>query len=149
MSKHISHHAAAAKAIRAELKKHGVAGTVRASSYSGGSSVTVTLTDELPATVDAVRAFAGQFQYGHFDGMTDGYEYSNSRDDIPQVRFVFVQNEISEARLASAWNYCLANHADCNTVSGFRTYSEDQILSDLMSGRWGTWLADQKPRAAA
>ena len=30
-----------------------------------------------------------QFCYGHFDGMIDSYEYSNSRNDIPQVQFIF------------------------------------------------------------
>ncbi|MEM9151636.1 MAG: LPD29 domain-containing protein [Cyanobacteria bacterium P01_F01_bin.3] len=106
MSKQISTHAAAAKAIRTELKKHNISAKVRCSSYTGGDSVTVSLSNELPATVDAVKVFADQFQAGHFDGMTDMYEYSNNRADIPQVKFVFVQNDYSNEIKQAAWDWC-------------------------------------------
>ena len=95
MTKQTSQHAAAARAIRNELKRHGIAGRVTSSSYAGGSSVHVHLTDALPATIEAVESFAAQFQFGTFDGMTDSYNVSNRRDDIPQVRFVIVHADYS------------------------------------------------------
>ena len=98
-------HAAAAKLIRAELKKHGIKASVRAKSYAGGSSISVNVDDELPATVEAIRAFTSKFEYGHFDPMNDLYEYSNSRDDIPQVGFVFVNNHLSDELRQAAWDY--------------------------------------------
>lgn len=121
MSKQISNHAAAAKMIRAELKKNGIKARVRASSASMTSSVNVDiLQDILPATRDAIEAFANRFQYGHFDGMTDCYEYSNNRDDLPQVRFVFVSVDYSDKTRAEA--VALAEEMgydeyDCGTVA--------------------------------
>lgn len=36
------------------------------------------------------REIVGKYQYGRFDGMTDSYEYTNSRKDIPQAKYVHV-----------------------------------------------------------
>jgi len=96
MEKKLSSHASAAKMIRQFMKANGIAGSVRSSSYSMGSSINVDVQDLLPAQYAELKAFANQFQYGHFDGMIDLYEYSNSRDDIPQVKFVFVNNRMSD-----------------------------------------------------
>lgn len=101
----LSAHAHAAKLIRQEIKKHGLEARVRSESYAGGNAVTVTLYDAAPWTFEAVETFAKQFQQGHFDGMVDIYEYSNRRDDIPQVKYVFVQNDISDELRAKAWTY--------------------------------------------
>ncbi len=90
MTKTKSSQAAAAAMIRKELKKHGIKATVRSSSFAGGTSVDVTVSNLAPWVRREVEAFVGQFEYGHFDGMYDIYEYSNCRDDIPQVKFVFV-----------------------------------------------------------
>lgn len=88
-------HAEAAKMIRRELKQTfpGVKFTVRSKSYSGGSSVNVSWTDG-PTQRD-VEAVINKYQRGHFDGMYDMYEMSNSRKDIPQVKFVFANRTYS------------------------------------------------------
>ena len=104
MTKQVSEHAAAAKLIRAELKKHNITGTVRAKSYAGGSSITVTLNNELPATHKAVKLFCSKFQYGDFDSMQDLYELTNVNENLPQVQFVFVNNEFSDELRQAAWN---------------------------------------------
>ena len=41
-------------------------------------------------TVAMVEAITSKYKLGHFDGMTDSYEYSNRRDDVPQVAYVFL-----------------------------------------------------------
>ncbi len=41
---------------------------------------------------------------GRFDGMTDSYEYTNRRDDIPQVSYVFLNREISDDIYQSKFN---------------------------------------------
>ena len=146
MNKQISDHAAAAKQIRQHLKSNGINGRVRARSYAGGSSVDVYLHEELPATFEAVIAFANQYQYGHFDGMTDCYHYSNGRDDLPQVQFVFVNNDFSDETLADAWAYCQKNHANAGKTSDPYLHEDRVLLSGLMKGHWGTWLANRKPR---
>lgn len=92
----LSDHAAAAKHIRAFLKAEGIKGKVKAESSSMTSSVRVSLENGTPAQTKMVTEFANKFQYGHFDGMCDMYEYSNSRDDIPQVKFVFVESDFDD-----------------------------------------------------
>lgn len=86
----MSDHAAAAKAVRAFMKAQGIKGTVKAARAAGTSSLTIRLDNGSPEQVATVTAFSDKFQYGHFDPMTDSYEYSNSRDDVPQVRYIFV-----------------------------------------------------------
>ena len=92
----MSNHAAAAKQVRAFVKKLGLKGSVRGEAASMTDSVRVVLENASPAQIDQVKEFANQFQYGHFDGMCDIYEYSNSRDDIPQVKYVFVRSDYSD-----------------------------------------------------
>lgn len=94
--KTVSDHAAAAKMIRTELKAKypETKFSVKAKSYAGGSSVDVCWTDG-PKSAE-VNDMIRKYQRGHFDGMTDMYEYSNSREDIPQVQFTFANREISD-----------------------------------------------------
>lgn len=93
----ISSHAAAAKAIRAELKAAfpGVPFRVRSESFSMGDAVNVDWTDG--PTRDSVENIVKKYQYGHFNGMEDIYENSNSREDIPQAKYVQIQRSISDA----------------------------------------------------
>ncbi len=67
---------------------------VNSSNYSMGNSVNVSWTNG--PTTDQVEGSIKHFQYGHFDGMTDCYEYSNSREDIPQTKFLSCNRELSE-----------------------------------------------------
>jgi hypothetical protein len=73
--------------------------SVTSESYSMGSSVNIIWTDGV--TTEQVYKLVKQFQYGHFDGMQDLYEYSNSRDDIPQVKYV--QTERHARILLKKW----------------------------------------------
>lgn len=85
-----------AAAIKAELKSAfpSVKFSVRSESFSGGNSVDISWIDGV--TDEQVRAITDKYQFGHFDGITDCYEYSNKRNDIPQAKFV------QTARLYSA-----------------------------------------------
>lgn len=129
-----SSHAAAAAQIRAEMKRHGVKGRVRSSRYAGGTSVRVELDDPLPATIRKVEQFASRFQYGHFDGMTDSYDYSNHDDDLPQVKFVFVDAVYSPETRAEADK--IANDWGVPT-------------SNVLRGWHGDLWTQRKPRVAA
>ncbi len=112
MTKQISDHAAAAKLIRAELKKNGIKASVRASTASMTSSVNINLNDCVaPWVIKEIKLFCSQFQYGDFDGMTDSYNYSNTRDDLPQVRFVFVHNGRSDDDRQRAYDYLRSGFA--------------------------------------
>lgn len=85
-----------ASAIREELKKEfpSVKFSVKSSNFSGGDSVRISW-ENGPTTLE-VSSITSKYQYGRFDGMTDMYEYSNSREDLPQSKYVQTQREISE-----------------------------------------------------
>ena len=106
MAKQMSENARAAKMVRQELKARGIKGRVTSRQYSMGSSMDVVILEDVnPEIYESVKEYARQFQFGHFDGMQDLYEYSNSRDDIPQVKHVFTRIEYSDELKQRVWNY--------------------------------------------
>jgi len=68
----------AAKNIRIELARTfpGQKFSVRSSSFANGNDVCVSWTDG--PTTKEVEALVGKYQYGHFNGMEDIYEYNHS-----------------------------------------------------------------------
>lgn len=143
MTRTLSSHAAAAKMIRAELKKQGIKARVRARTASMMTAVDVTiLQDVLPATLKQIEVFVGQFEYGHFDGMTDCYEYSNSRDDIPQVKFAHVSVEYSDELKAAAKAYVAE-------INGIDEWERDRYEWLVIQGTWGDFWTSRKPRQRA
>ena len=143
MARELSSHAAAARMIRIFMREQGIAGQVRANSYSGGSSVNVYVEDLPPEQYRMLSDYAQQFQYGHFDGMIDLYEYSNNRDDIPQVRFVFVNNRMSDAMEQKIWDFLRNRYSgmenapvNVNDAKGFPVHGEysDRIIYRFFSG---------------
>lgn len=147
----LSTHAAAAKAIRQELKKHGIKGTVKSSTYAGGSSVNVKVENLEPWVVKKIESFANQFQYGHFDGMNDIYEYSNSNDDIPQVKYVFVDVTFTDEMYQKAYDYLLANwggyedhpssYKDAANLMGSSQWVSSEIYQ-VLRGSWDDRCSD-------
>jgi hypothetical protein len=93
--------AQAAAAIREELKTKfkGVKFSVTSDNFANGNSVDTQWTDG--PTEDEVQEITGKYQYGHFNGMEDIYEYSNSREDIPQAKFVSEHRKQSEETRAA------------------------------------------------
>lgn len=93
--------AQAAAAIREELKTKfkGVKFSVTSDNFSMGNSVHISWTDG--PTEDEVSAITSKYQYGHFNGMEDIYEYSNSREDIPQAKYVSEHRKQSEETRAA------------------------------------------------
>ena len=87
-------------AIKAELSKiyPGVKFSVRSDTFSGGNSVHIGWSDG--PTSDEVETITGKYQYGHFNGMEDIYESSNTRDDIPQAKYVSEHRTMSESTRA-------------------------------------------------
>jgi len=86
-----------AKAIKAEITKQYPAVKVLATSqnYSGGDSVHVTVISAQEESKAPIRAICEKYQYGHFNGMEDIYECSNSQEGIPQAKYVFCRFEVA------------------------------------------------------
>lgn len=130
-----SSHAAAAQAIRQDLKKAfpGVKFRVRSSSFSMGNSVDVDWTDG--PTRDDVNRIIGRYQYGHFDGMQDLYEYSNRRNDLPQAKYVSGNRSMSEEVRAELLAY---------VAERFFEPEEREVVTEntrMPNGNW--WVQEQ------
>ena len=109
MPRQLSEAARAAAMIRKTLTAQGLAVKVRSSNFSMGDSVDVTITDQRPEVAELVRQYCARFQYGHFDGMTDCYEFSNRNWDLPQSKFVHVTNECSAEMHEAIYQWIRAN----------------------------------------
>lgn len=92
--------ALAAAMIRKEIKAKfpELKFTCRSENYAGGNSINIGIVDQPVDVKNAIEEMTAKYEYGHFDGMTDCYHYSNSRDDIPQVKFLFVNNDMTDAK---------------------------------------------------
>lgn len=119
LNKPLSTAAQCAKAIRIELNQTfpDTKFSVKSSNFSMGNSVDIYWFDG-PSS-KAVREITDKYQEGHFDGMNDIYEYSNSRNDIPQTKYVSLHAQISDTlretikqRLAEQYGIDMDNHAD-------------------------------------
>ena len=96
-----SRSAQTAAAIRTELKNAfpGIKFRVTSETYTGGSSVRIEYVDGVKR--ERVERVVCKYEQGRFDGMTDSYDYTNSRSDIPQVKYIFVERECSDETRAA------------------------------------------------
>lgn len=85
--------ARAAIEIRKLLKKKfpGAKFYIRSKNYTGGDSIYITWS--LGPTRDMVENAVAKYQYGYYDASEDLYKYSNARENIPQVKFVFTTRD--------------------------------------------------------
>ncbi|MDH5572533.1 MAG: hypothetical protein OEY89_12260 [Gammaproteobacteria bacterium] len=93
----------AAKQIRHFTRGLGIKASVTSEAYAGGSSITIILTDQKTPIVEKVKAFAKDYQYGHFDGMQDCYIMSDVKSDLPQVSYVNVENHLTIETKEKVW----------------------------------------------
>lgn len=91
--KTLSTPAMAAKGIKSILKvkyPH-IKFAVKSERYSGGDSVRVSW--NLGIKTEEIEKLVKDYEYGHFDGMNDIYEYSNVKKGIPQTKYLFCTRE--------------------------------------------------------
>jgi len=91
--KKLSKAAQVSKLLKAKAKSLGL--EVRASSknFSGGNSVDIKVLKGSDKSFNEFKEYSSQFKQGKFDGMNDIYEYTNSRDDIPQTKYLFIDDD--------------------------------------------------------
>jgi|TARA_S200002703_G_C3669988_1_gene205695 hypothetical protein len=75
-----------AKSLKLEVK-------ASSKNFSGGDSVDIKVLKGSDKSFDELKEYSSQFKQGHFDGMSDIYEYSNSREDIPQTKYLFINDD--------------------------------------------------------
>jgi hypothetical protein len=114
----LSQQAQAAKLIRKELKAAfpGIKFSVTSEGYSMGDNVNISWTNG--PTCSQVKEISDKYQYGHFDGMTDCYEYSNNRNDLPQSKFVFTNREITKDIYETMYDVWFSNFAQFEAIEG-------------------------------
>jgi len=102
------------KIILDDIKKQGWAHlipkikSIRYKSYSGGDSVNVDCLNCTKSERLFLKELTDKYQYGHFDCMTDCYEYSNKNNDVErQAKYVFLNCEYSEEIRDKAKNLLL------------------------------------------
>ena len=93
MKKPLSKYAQVAKLLKQKAKKLGMKATASSQSFAGGNSVDVVVTAGSNDALQELRNFSKQFVYGKFDGMTDYYDITNWREDIPQTKYLFIQDD--------------------------------------------------------
>ncbi len=125
----------AANAIKKEIKKEfpGIKVSVRSDNFAGGNSVDVYVEDASPEMMKSLNRIVSKYRYGHFDGMTDSYEYSNARDDIPQVKYISIENHKSEAMFEKLDTFIKNNFGSFDTP-------KDVMAHRLFTGAYpGFW----------
>jgi hypothetical protein len=66
-----------------------------------------------------------KYQYGHFNGMEDIYEYSNNNDAIPQTKYLFVEPDETQAMESVKDKFV--------TYWGFSSFNTQEITKKLHS----------------
>lgn len=123
--------------IRKDLKALGVNAQVTSKNYSGGCSVRVVMKDERPEVFKKVEKALGKYEYGTFDGMTDSYNYDNVIKDLPQVKFLFVNNEMSDAMKQAAYDHLRTGWKGGETLpptyeAGYNVHFQGDYISSLV-----------------
>lgn len=114
----------AAKNVRFELKKAfpGVKFQVKTSRYSGGDSLRASWIDG-PSTKQ-VDAIIQKYSAGHFDGMTDYYEYGNDvfNEIFGGCKYVFAERGFSDELIAKVIEQVAKDYGGCEpfTVEDYR-----------------------------
>lgn len=141
MTKRVTTAALCAKTIRHELKQFTLPCTPRVTSdnFAGGNSVNVKLEDVDPTTLSLIKQRLDKYEYGHFNGMEDIYEISNSRPDVPQVKFLSIDNHTSLAMRQRLYDAVRADHPQV-TAELPATYSASNDYVRIYEEYLCTWM---------
>lgn len=125
-----------AQAIRKELKQNfpSIKFAVTSRNFAGGNAVDIEWTDGV--TTKEVEKIVNKYQYGHFDGMQDLYEYSNTRNDIPQAKYIQTRRDCSpetEQKIIQQVmrDYGLAEWNDEISQKTFHTWANSKIWREF------------------
>ena len=129
--------------VKANLKKHGIACSVKSSYFSMGNSVDVRVYDQRPETVAKIREYCEQFKDGYFDGMQDMYIYNKDRRNGPTTKYLHIKNEISAELRAE----CVA-WVNQNWTTNISEWEKEEIINRQLYNAEGFWR-DRKPRLMA
>ena len=81
------------KLLKKKAKELGLTVTGSSKNYSIGDHVKINVLKGSDNAFKLLKEYSYKFEYGKFDGMNDIYEITNNRDDIPQTKYLFIQDE--------------------------------------------------------
>lgn len=100
--------------VKAELKK-----AFPAAKFSVKSDYdSVRISWENGPSEQLVEEIAGKYEMGNFNGMTDSYDFTKCRDDIPQVKYVFLSRTISEESYQAKFDEYKKYYASWENITG-------------------------------
>lgn len=111
----LSEAATVAKRIKTELKT--LFPLIKFSVTSERSTANIGYTDSVPS--DTLDSYFAKYEDGHFDGMTDSYQYKESTHEVlengkieetPRVKYLFFHRNVSDQVKAVAKEYILSRY---------------------------------------
>lgn len=151
MTRELTDAAKVAKAIKQELKAIGIKASVKSQNYSGGDSVNVYVNDLNPEMNKKVSDICKKYEMGHFDGMTDCYEYSNINNNlVAQAKYIFIENTPTDETIEKilTWLDNKDRHKQFDTDEKTKEFFSDCCMSrkniarrlfrgwDFLGGYW-------------
>lgn len=124
--------------IRKILKEKNIKASVRSENFSMGDSVNVEIKEIIdPEVYKALEEELAKYQYGHFNGMEDIYEYSNNVEGIPQTKFLFIEYDW---KLTDGFIQRLINVL-VTKINLDADYEYKRLANDILYGRddWIKW----------
>ena len=124
--------------IRKVLKEKNIKASVRSKNYSMGDSVNVEIKEIIdPEIYRGLKEELAKYQYGHFNGMEDIYEYSNCIEEVPQTKHLFVEYDW---RLTDGFIQRLINVL-VTKINLDADYEYKRLAGDILYGRddWIKW----------
>lgn len=132
-----SEHAQVAKEIKKYFKSLSIPCKTKSSVYAGGSSVTAWVKNIHPEKLKEYTKYCEQYERGSFDPMNDMYVMDNLREDIPQVKFVFLEHEYTHEFYMDAYRIICMNIKDMDSSKSLDDLNSEEIrlLKDIVLGK--------------
>ena len=89
----LSKAAQVAKLLKNKAKDLGMKVKATSQYFSMGNSVNVKVLTGTDAALKTLKDYALKYEAGSFDGMNDIYNYDNVREDIPQTKYLTIDDE--------------------------------------------------------
>jgi len=91
--KTLTQSAQVAKLIKKVALQNGMKVKASSSNYSMGCSVTIKVLKGSDKDLEKLKDYSDQFKYGKLDGMNDIYDNTNVREDIPQTKYLSINDD--------------------------------------------------------
>ena len=130
--------------IRKVLKEKNIKASVRSKNYSMGDSVNVEIKEIIdPEIYKGLKEELAKYQYGHFNGMEDIYEYSNCIEEIPQTKHLFVEYDwrLTDGFIQRLINVLVTKSGGDTGINLDADYEYKRLAGDILYGRddWIKW----------